>query len=77
MTWPLHWPGKKQIFMLTHNPIALNIENKGLFLPFPIDPFKILTNLPNLITHSTVSSVKQAKQKELKSVPHGQQFHWP
>jgi hypothetical protein len=63
--------------MLTHNPIVLNIENKGPFLPFPIDPFEILTNLLNRITHSTVSSLKQAKQKKFKSVPHGQQFHWP
>jgi hypothetical protein len=57
-----HWPEKK-IFKPIHNPIQLNIKNDGLFWSFPLDFYKILTNLADPSTHLTISSFKTTKKK--------------
>jgi hypothetical protein len=52
------------MFTPTQNPTMLKIANNGSFLPFYWS-YEVFTNLPNLITHLTLSSFKNTKGKHL------------
>jgi GH43 family beta-xylosidase len=57
---------KKKLETYTHILIVLNIENNDPFSTIFIESSKILTNLPNLVTHVAISSFKMSEKNKLR-----------